>query len=87
MENIKVLEQVDILRALNHKVRRTLVQLLDEQDILSYSDILAQVSVDTVTLDNHLTILENANLVFKLSPTIKYTLNRVMIAELNLLIE
>lgn len=73
-----------ILRALNHKLRLNIVQLIDQQKKLTVTEIYIKLRMEQSVASQHLAILRRANIVTteREGKFIFYTLNYERIAEI-----
>jgi len=73
-----------ILRALNHKLRLNIVQLIDQQKKLTVTEIYIKLRMEQSVASQHLAILRRANIVLteREGKFIYYTLNYARIKEI-----
>ncbi len=73
-----------ILRALNHRLRLNIVQLVDQQKKLTVTEIYVKLRMEQSVASQHLAILRRANIVLteREGKFIYYTLNYERISEI-----
>lgn len=78
-----------ILRALNHKLRLNILQLIDEQKKLTVTEIYIKLRMEQSVASQHLAILRRANIVLteREGKFIYYTLNYDRIKEITYFIK
>lgn len=78
-----------ILRALNHKLRQQMIQLLDEAKKLTVTEIYIKLRLEQSVASQHLAILRRAGFVLtqRSGKFIYYTLNYMRIKEVNSFVE
>lgn len=72
-----------ILRAINHKLRQSIVKLLEERERLKVTDIYVKLRLEQSVASQHLAILRNAGIVIteRDGKYIYYSLNKERISE------
>lgn len=77
-----------ILRAINHKLRLTILKLIAEKDQITVSEIYSHLLLEQSVASQHLAILRKAGFVKtkRNGKFIYYSVNRDKIAELNRLV-
>lgn len=77
------------LRAVNHKLRKQIIKLLEEHDRLTVTEIYVKLRLEQSVASQHLAILRRAGVVKteRDGKYIHYSLNRPRIAELASLVE
>jgi DNA-binding transcriptional ArsR family regulator len=78
-----------VLRAVNHKLRQSIIELLDENDKLSVTDLYVKLRLEQSVASQHLAILRRAGVVNteREGKFIHYSLNRERLAQISKLIE
>lgn len=74
-----------ILRAINHKLRQSIVKLLEEKENLTVTEIYVKLRVEQSVASQHLAILRRAEIVetTREGKNIHYKLNTTRLEELN----
>ncbi|TVR77841.1 MAG: transcriptional regulator [Chitinophagaceae bacterium] len=77
------------LRAVNHKLRKQIIKLLEEHDRLTVTEIYVKLRLEQSVASQHLAILRRAGVVRtdRDGKYIHYSLNRPRIAEVSALVE
>jgi DNA-binding transcriptional ArsR family regulator len=78
-----------ILRAINHKLRQSIIKLLEEKDNLTVTEIYVKLRVEQSVASQHLAILRRAEFVktSREGKNIYYTLNLTRLDEVNTFIK
>lgn len=78
-----------VLRAVNHKLRQSIVELLEETDKLSVTDLYVKLRLEQSVASQHLAILRRAGVVNtdREGKFIHYSLNKDRLAQISKLIE
>ncbi|HNF71068.1 MAG TPA: metalloregulator ArsR/SmtB family transcription factor, partial [Chitinophagaceae bacterium] len=74
-----------ILRSINHKLRQSIIKLLEEKDNLTVTEIYVKLRVEQSVASQHLAILRRAEFVKtnRVGKNIHYTLNHDRLNEVN----
>ncbi len=80
---------VIVLRAVNHKLRQQIIDLLDENDSMAVTDIYVSLRLEQSVASQHLAILRRAGVVDteRQGKYIYYALNRERLAQIGKLVE
>lgn len=80
---------VIVLRAVNHKLRQRIIDLLDENDQMPVTDIYVSLRLEQSVASQHLAILRRAGVVKtdRQGKYIYYTLDRDRLAQIGKLVE
>lgn len=67
-----------VLRAVNHKLRQSIIDMLDEQDKMSVTDLFVRLRLEQSVASQHLAILRSSGVVIthRSGKFIYYSLNR-----------
>lgn len=78
-----------VLRAINHKLRQRIINLLEEHDSLTVTDIYIKLRLEQSVASQHLAILRRASVVNtdREGKYIYYSLNKDRLAQISKLIE
>lgn len=78
-----------ILRAINHKLRQSIVKLLEEKNAMTVTEIYVKLRVEQSVASQHLAILRRAEFVktSRDGKNIQYSLNMKRLAEVNTFVE
>lgn len=78
-----------VLRAVNHDLRKSIIQLLAETDKMNVTDIYIKLRLEQSVASQHLAILRRAGIVNteRQGKYIYYTLNRSRLEEVNVLVQ
>jgi DNA-binding transcriptional ArsR family regulator len=78
-----------ILRSINHKLRQSIIKLLEEKDKLTVTEIYVKLRVEQSVASQHLAILRRAEFVktFREGKNIHYSLNLARLEEVNVFIK
>ena len=78
-----------VLRAVNHKLRQRIIDLLDEHDQMTVTDIYIKLRLEQSVASQHLAILRRAGIVIteRQGKFINYALNRDRLAQISQLVE
>lgn len=78
-----------ILRAINHKLRQSIIKLLEEKENLTVTEIYVKLRVEQSVASQHLAILRRAEFVQtnRDGKNIHYTLNHNRLEEVNLFVK
>jgi DNA-binding transcriptional ArsR family regulator len=78
-----------ILRAINHKLRQSIIKLLEEKENLTVTEIYVKLRVEQSVASQHLAILRRAEFVQtnRDGKNIHYTLNQTRLEEVNLFVK
>ncbi len=89
LDYILLRKAVIVLRALNHKLRQSMIQLLEEGKRLTVTEIYVKLRLEQSVASQHLAILRRAGVVdtYRDGKYIYYTLNVDRLNELSDLIE
>lgn len=74
-----------ILRAINHKLRQSIIKILEEKDFLTVTEIYVKLRVEQSVASQHLAILRRAEFVktSRDGKNIHYSLNTARLEEVN----
>jgi ArsR family transcriptional regulator, virulence genes transcriptional regulator len=77
-----------IIRAINHKLRQSIIKLLEEKNNLTVTEIYVKLRVEQSVASQHLAILRRAEFVNTLreGKNIHYKLNHERLAEINVFV-
>ena len=86
---IEVKKVAAILRSINHKLRQSIIKLLEEKDKLTVTEIYVKLRVEQSVASQHLAILRRAEFVktSREGKNIHYILNQDRLEEVNLFIK
>jgi len=86
---VEVKKGAAILRSINHKLRQSIIKLLEEKDKLTVTEIYVKLRVEQSVASQHLAILRRAEFVktFREGKNIHYSLNRSRLEEVNTFIK
>ncbi len=78
-----------VLRAVNHKLRQRIIDLLEENDNMTVTDIYIKLRLEQSVASQHLAILRRAGIVItnRQGKFINYSLNRDRLAQISKLVE
>ncbi len=78
-----------ILRAINHKLRQSIVKLLEEKENLTVTEIYVKLRVEQSVASQHLAILRRAEFVntSRDGKNIHYSLNHQRLEEINMFVK
>lgn len=78
-----------VLRAVNHKLRQRIIDLLEENDNMTVTDIYIKLRLEQSVASQHLAILRRAGIVItnRHGKFINYSLNRDRLAQISRLVE
>lgn len=78
-----------VLRAVNHKLRQRIIDLLEENDSMNVTDIYIKLRLEQSVASQHLAILRRAGIVDteREGKFINYSLNRDRLAQISRLVE
>ncbi len=78
-----------ILRAINHKLRQSIIKMLEENNRMTVTDIYIKLRLEQSVASQHLAILRRAGVVSteRIGKFIHYYLNQTRLTEINGLIE
>ncbi|MDP4710539.1 MAG: metalloregulator ArsR/SmtB family transcription factor [Saprospiraceae bacterium] len=78
-----------VLRAVNHKLRQRIIDLLEESDNMTVTDIYIKLRLEQSVASQHLAILRRAGIVItsRQGKFINYSLNRDRLAQISRLVE
>ncbi len=78
-----------VLRAVNHKLRQRIIDLLEEGDSMTVTDIYIKLRLEQSVASQHLAILRRAGVVNteRQGKFINYSLNRDRLAQISRLVE
>jgi len=85
LDLIQIKKSAVILRALNHKLRQQILNLLDESSKMTVTELYVKLRVEQSVVSQHLAILRRANIVHtkREGKYIFYTVNYSRISEVN----
>jgi DNA-binding transcriptional ArsR family regulator len=85
LDLIQIKKSAVILRALNHKLRQQILNLLDEASKMTVTELYVKLRVEQSVVSQHLAILRRANIVHtkREGKYIFYTVNYSRISEVN----
>ena len=85
MDYVHMKKAAMILRAMNHKLRQQMIQLLDESKKMTVTDIYVKLRLEQSVASQHLAILRRAGIVIteREGKFIYYSVNYNRIAEVN----
>ncbi len=86
---VEVKKGAAILRSINHKLRQSIVKLLEEKDKLTVTEIYVKLRVEQSVASQHLAILRRAEFVktSREGKNIHYSLNHARLEEVNTFIK
>ena len=78
-----------VLRAVNHKLRQRIIDLLEESDTMTVTDIYIKLRLEQSVASQHLAILRRAGVVIteRQGKFIYYSLNRDRLSQISQLVE
>ena len=78
-----------VLRAVNHKLRQRIIDLLEEQDSMTVTDIYIKLRLEQSVASQHLAILRRAGVVEteRQGKFINYSLNKDRLAQISRLVD
>ena len=78
-----------VLRAINHKLRQRMIDLLDENESMTVTDIYIKLRLEQSVASQHLAILRRAGVVDteRQGKFINYSLNRERLAQISKLVD
>lgn len=78
-----------VLRAVNHKLRQRIIDLLEENDQMTVTDIYIKLRLEQSVASQHLAILRRAGIVIteRQGKFINYSLNKERLAQISHLVE
>ncbi|MDX2133513.1 MAG: metalloregulator ArsR/SmtB family transcription factor [Saprospiraceae bacterium] len=78
-----------VLRAINHKLRQRIIELLDENNSMTVTDIYIKMRLEQSVASQHLAILRRAGIVMttRNGKFIYYSLNKDRLAQISELVE
>ncbi|TXB63260.1 ArsR/SmtB family transcription factor [Phaeodactylibacter luteus] len=78
-----------VLRAINHKLRQRIINLLEESDSMTVTDIYIKLRLEQSVASQHLAILRRAGVVDteRQGKFINYSLNRDRLAQISRLVD
>jgi len=78
-----------VLRAVNHKLRQRIIDLLEEQDSMTVTDIYIKLRLEQSVASQHLAILRRAGVVDteRQGKFINYSLNKERLAQISRLVD
>ena len=78
-----------VLRAVNHKLRQKIVDLLEENEVMTVTDIYIKLRLEQSVASQHLAILRRAGVVAteRRGKFINYSLDRERLAQISRLVE
>ncbi len=78
-----------VLRAINHKLRQRIIELLEENNSLTVTDIYIKMRLEQSVASQHLAILRRAGIVLttRNGKFIYYSLNKNRLAQISELVE
>ena len=78
-----------VLRAVNHKLRQRIVDLLEDSDTMTVTDIYIKLRLEQSVASQHLAILRRAGVVItdRQGKFIYYSLDRSRLTQINKLVE
>lgn len=82
---LEIKKAAAILRAINHKLRQSIIKLLDEKNYLTVTEIYVKLRVEQSVASQHLAILRRAEIVktSREGKNIHYKLNHARLEEIN----
>lgn len=86
---VEVKKGAAILRSINHKLRQSIIKLLEEKDKLTVTEIYVKLRVEQSVASQHLAILRRAEFVktTREGKNIHYSLNQARLEEVNTFIK
>jgi DNA-binding transcriptional ArsR family regulator len=86
---LEVKKAAAILRAINHKLRQSIIKLLEEKSNLTVTEIYVKLRVEQSVASQHLAILRRAEFVqtSRDGKNIHYSLNTARLAEVNVFVK
>ncbi|HOZ50927.1 MAG TPA: metalloregulator ArsR/SmtB family transcription factor [Chitinophagaceae bacterium] len=86
---VEVKKGAAILRSINHKLRQSIIKLLEEKDKLTVTEIYVKLRVEQSVASQHLAILRRAEFVqtSREGKNIHYSLNQARLDEVNTFIK
>lgn len=78
-----------VLRAVNHKLRQRIIDLLEEQDFMTVTDIYIKLRLEQSVASQHLAILRRAGVVItdRQGKFINYSLNKDRLDQISKLVD
>jgi DNA-binding transcriptional ArsR family regulator len=85
LDLIHIKKSAAILRALNHKLRQQILNLLDESTKMTVTELYVKLRIEQSVVSQHLAILRRANIVHtkREGKYIFYTINYLRVSEVN----
>lgn len=86
---LEVKKSAAILRAINHKLRQSIIKLLEEKSNLTVTEIYVKLRVEQSVASQHLAILRRAEFVLtsREGKNIHYSLNIARLEEVNVFVK
>ena len=80
---------VQVLRAINHKLRQRIISLLEEQESMTVTEIYIKLRLEQSVASQHLAILRRAGVVIteRDGKFIKYSIDRSRLSQIGKLVE
>jgi DNA-binding transcriptional ArsR family regulator len=82
-------KSTEVLRALNHKLRHSILKLIEENKKIHVTQVYAKLKIEQSVASQHLAILRSANIVIteREGKFIFYTINKQRLAEISEIIK
>jgi len=89
LDYVELRKAVLVLRAVNHKLRQRIIDLLDEHHQMTVTDIYIKLRLEQSVASQHLAILRRAGIVIteRQGKFINYALNKERLAQISQLVE
>ncbi len=89
LDYVELRKAVLVLRAVNHKLRQRIIDLLDEHNQMTVTDIYIKLRLEQSVASQHLAILRRAGIVIteRQGKFINYALNKERLAQISQLVE
>ena len=89
LDYVELRKAVLVLRAINHKLRQRIIDLLDEHDQMTVTDIYIKLRLEQSVASQHLAILRRAGIVIteRQGKFINYALNKERLSQISQLVE
>jgi len=89
LDYVELRKAVLVLRAVNHKLRQRIIDLLEEHNQMTVTDIYIKLRLEQSVASQHLAILRRAGIVIteRQGKFINYALNKERLAQISQLVE
>lgn len=89
IDAIELKKASEVLRALNHKLRQTILKLIEDNKKIHVTEVYAKLKIEQSVASQHLAILRKANIVVteREGKFIHYTVNKQRLSEISELVK